>query len=362
MIKILKKVFAFILSFAIIAAVAPSSAFIGFADKSVSNGFDGDFELLPTGAKPDNWTLKSTNNAGIYLETGTDYSNSYKIVTAEENGNKVLSVSKLGAGYIGATSNDIKVDSKTEYSVSLRYKQVKTELNGSVDFDTRLDIGEKNSKGIVTLTASSTGSKSKNWSDLSATFKTKEDTVAVVVYLWVGAQKNVEKTVLFDNVSILNKATGASPVSGYGLNLDFESGEVGSAAPCWSKTSFNIDGTHTSNGLVDYTRDYTLSIAADGALGNKSLAIKPRSSGTKGYVLAESDNISVSSSTAYSVKFSIKVSGTEKDKFLGTKVYIIQYDKNGKEITRKALSNSLISDTDWQSYDKYLLPMPKLYR
>lgn len=353
-----KRFFAIILSLVIIAVAIPSSVIVGFADKVESQLFDGDFELLPTGATPDSWELKSTDIKGSYLETGADYSNSFSLTTANDNGNKVLSVSKVGSGYIGATSNDIKVDASTEYEVSLLYKQVATETNNEAehitDFNSRLYIGEKNAKGIITLTKNIHGSISNEWSELGLSFTTKEDTVAVVIYLWVGAQRNVDKTVYFDNVSIINKETGESPVSGYGLNLDFESGEVGEVAPCWSKTSFTISGTNTSEGLVDYTVDYQLVVAGDAVSGNKSLAIKPKSSGTRGYVLAESENLPVEALTAYSAKFALKVSGAETDKFLGAKVYVIQFDKDGKEISRKALCNSVTQNTDWKNYDKYL--------
>ena len=142
----------------------------------------------------------------------------------------------------------------------------------------------------------------------------------------------------------------------------FESGVIGKTATGWNLVSSNIKGEYDKKN--DYTGYYQLLISEDSYSGAKSLEISPSDVGTKGYIYAESDLLSVESDTAYSFNYAMKITGAEKpetleegkvqDQFFGGSAYLTQYDKKGNELRRTQLGTTICEDTDWERVTMYV--------
>ncbi|MBO7218075.1 MAG: hypothetical protein J6V50_05185, partial [Clostridia bacterium] len=321
------------------------------SEPEVNYGPNLDFEEGTVGDVTPSWTKTPMTNAGQFSDE-VSFINSFTLTTALDNGSKVLSVSKSGSGYIGATSTDIPVTAGKTYTASVFYKQVAFDIGGAIsgiqDMNNRLYIGEKNAAGQVTLTKNIHGGTNSDWTKLSVEFTTRSDTVSVVIYLWVGAQWNVDKTVYFDNVSVSEKlddisssessseesstessseevssedassdtssenvssdtssddvSSGTSSDSSssepddsdYGLNLDFEEGTVGERTPSWTKTPMSNNGQFSDD--TTFPNSFTFTTINDN--GNKVLAVTKNGSG---YIGATSKPIVVSASATYTV-------------------------------------------------------------
>lgn len=135
----------------------------------------------------------------------------------------------------------------------------------------------------------------------------------------------------------------------------FESGVLGESPEGWSLVSSDIKGNYETASDKDYSKNYQMVISGEKKSGSKALEISGKDKGTKGYVYAESDYISVEAETAYSFNYAIKVQGVEgSDKFYGGKVYVRQYDKDGNELSKTSMSKAIQEDADWENYTKYI--------
>ena len=136
----------------------------------------------------------------------------------------------------------------------------------------------------------------------------------------------------------------------------FESGIYGKSPEGWSLLSADIKGNYDNSGFEKF---YQMVITGEKKSGNKALEISGvkdgNIKGTKGYVYAESDFISVDAETAYSFNYAIKVQGVDgPDNFYGGRVYVRQYDKDGNEILKTSMNKTIQENTDWENYTKYL--------
>ncbi len=177
--------------------------------------FDGKFENNQVGSQPFGWFETAMTN-GVVKETVANtikaYKNSNTLTTAEENGNKVLSVVKDGAGYIGATSVHIPVKPNTTYTFSYDYKTASpTGVDGTTDsmfFGIGNNVGLWDANGSETMAGAYQDKTLHNtWTNYSRTITTGENTISVVLYLWSGSNMNYGMTSYWDNVSFTCEET-----------------------------------------------------------------------------------------------------------------------------------------------------------
>jgi len=134
----------------------------------------------------------------------------------------------------------------------------------------------------------------------------------------------------------------------------FESEFLGKSPNGWTKKSANINGKYETDPKKDYTGRYDMVISEESNGGNKSLSLAAKN-GTYGYILADSDTISVEAGKAYSFEYAIKLQNVENSKvFYGGQVYVTQYDSKGNELKRTKMGNSILEDKDWESYSIYM--------
>lgn len=135
-------------------------------------------------------------------------------------------------------------------------------------------------------------------------------------------------------------------------NGTFEEGVVGKDVKGWTLQAVNIAGEYDKK--QTWNDNYKLTVSSESAKGSKSMKIAPKN-GTRGYVVADSELVSVSGTTGYHLGWYMKLAGIEeKANFYGGKVFVAQYDKNEKLLTRSQVNAEPRENMDWKSYSIYL--------
>lgn len=197
--------------------VSAGQSYGAWSDEMVKNG---SFEVGYKGREVYGWhkTAMTAGNAKEERAAESEsYCRAYTLTTAIENDNKVAALTKDGAGYIAATSDEISVSGGQDYIVSFDYKTVNAEekdggeITTSNYFGIRLYVEELKENGTVVNREISNQatthyyedkSCNSNWSTGVVQFETMEDTTSVVLYLYTGATAAVSATVYFDNVTM----------------------------------------------------------------------------------------------------------------------------------------------------------------
>lgn len=283
---------------------------ITHANPVVDPGFNMDFEASGDAAS---WRKETINNSGVYDAANT-YVNAFDISTVDDNGNKVLSVHKKASGYIAAASMDIPVLPSTSYTASAMYKQVLFDTgsatSGTSDMNNRIYIGEKDAEGNITLTSNVHGGVLSDWNEMRVSFTTKPTTVSVVIFLWVGAQWNVTKTVYFDNVILFE-----NNVSGWTSETCKENG-----MPRGDTTDFT--GNYGIGNLVGDDDGFVLYVK--------------RSGGILGGAVYYSDAIPVIAGTEYTWNYDRKIENSTDDtsiNIFGASAVLRWLDADGNPLT-----------------------------
>lgn len=251
--------------------------------------FNGEFDYGDV-----NW-IKTGMGLGGGISPGLE--SKFVISFAAENNNKVLSLQKVNEGYVAATSIPTAVKASTSYTVSADYKTVWTDAGSNTtaidDYGIRMYVGEKNSEGTISFHQSAVFVSSANeWKTMTKTFTTAEDTVEVIVYLWLGAAAKLQKLAYFDNVSIIcNNPDVEEPFNG-----DFELGNIGEDTTGWQEVSMSFTDEANS-----YEGSYTVTNADDN--GNRVMAITKTGSG---YIAAKSQAYDLRAGTDYTFSFRYK--------------------------------------------------------
>lgn len=159
-------------------------------------------------------------------------------------------------------------------------------------------------------------------------------------------------------VAVLNN-TLASEEKSSAWDGTFESGEIGKRPAGWTLVGASKGGDLEQNTATaeDYVKHYSITVAAEANSGGKSMKIAPKNdtNGTQGYVLAQSVDIAVEADTEYSFDYALKIEGVESyEEFFGGRVYIRQYDRNGKELKKMLLGNYIREDTEWEEFSRYV--------
>ncbi len=162
-------------------------------------------------------------------------------------------------------------------------------------------------------------------------------------------------------------AVSSVPLSGLAAKSDkkkegwdgtFESEVLGKAPKGWE-----IYATEANESVKPSTAKYdnwhSLYVTDGKDKGTKSLLLEGHNFDNKvphGYVFAEAPLLDVQGGKEYAVNYMLKLQGVEnKEKFLGARVYVTQYDKAGKELQKQRLGNIYTDNVDWDSYSKYIL-------
>lgn len=141
----------------------------------------------------------------------------------------------------------------------------------------------------------------------------------------------------------------------------FESGTVGELPAGWRLVSTSMLGNHDSAGT--YLKNYSLTVTDGGYKSSKAMCIKSTDAAynyaINGYVVAESPAISVVGGKGYSFNYAMKIEGAEetdeKEILLGGWIFIAQYDKDGKEISRVRKNTlSRNKNMDWTYFSNYI--------
>lgn len=340
------------------------------AEKSVVTGFIEDFEGGIGG-----WTKTSMNygvnssggdvigfrsNGGAYDDA---FATAFNYTSATDSDNKVLAVTKVGAGYTGATSVAIPVSGNTEYTVSAVFKEFstnKTASNGYYDANTALVIKEFKTADTaitndLTYKKIASANNSTDWQTLSGSFTTADSTKYIVVYLTVGSQWNVRNTIYFDNVSLTS--LGSISVT----NGDFESGKAGGDVPDWTKVAID-NNTKKKIDQPSYINAYT--VTTEKVDGNKVLSVKKTGAG---YIGIASKPVKVAAGVEYTVSFDYilkeygvsagETAGNANTKYLGSRLFVEEFDAAGVSLsTDGELStlysdhvNAIAADTEWRA-------------
>lgn len=308
---------------------------------------NADFEYIPGttdggtsgGTSVNSWTKTAfeTSNAKTTDATRAEgFLNAYTATTAvEDNGNKAASLQKIGAGYVGLTSNAIPVYGLHDYKVSVDYKTAvfspaedSSSATGDDYYGFRLLLEEQDATGN-TLSLKEYNRDSVNsaaWQTMSAELETQKDTAVVIIYLWVGGGYQRRDTFYFDNVTFNEIGFG---------NADFEEGTAGSDVPGWSKTSMEVNSNTVAS--TDYASSFTLQTVVED--DNKVASFYK---GGSGYAAVTSNHLPVLGAQDYHLSFDYKtVSVTYKSSYqagdngtdyFGVRLLVEEFDANGASL------------------------------
>ena len=318
---------------------------------------NGDFELGRSGYSVKYWskTAMEANNKKTDLTNESRVStflNAYELVTASDGeDNEVASLSKVGTGYVGLTSQQVAVAGEKDYRIAFDYKTVACALKNATETDNgknayygvRLLVEELDANGATIQVGGadlteyfrdeSTDTLDK-WSTAYADMKTQSSTAYVIIYLWLGGGSNRQATVYFDNVtleanddySVFNATFDDVTYKADGGRADGVAGPAG-----WTMVGSNASGK--IEGATDsFKNHFKATVVEETGRGNVALLEYVAS----GYAMMQSPYIAVDGSQTCTVAADCKLIMNKAD---GTAVSL----SNGK---REIFLNLAYYDAD----------------
>ena len=361
-----------------IGAAAYVTGTVLFDDVTVSsnNNFEvanGDFESGRAGYTVKDWTktamargLKTAEADGKSENEINAYLKSYDLITAEmEDGNRVASLTKTGAGYVAMTSESFSITGGKTYWITYKYflQQI---INAAVkkgkeiqDIDFHgisLSVKEYDAEGNATWTTLSSDTSygdgrisatsyvmdattqtasysSTAWRTVGEEYRAKESTVRAEIYIKVGAAAHVTGTVLFDDVTV-HLYDNYEVVNGdfNWQTADKDGGRQSGVGPAgW--TSESTDQTGKKNDNNNFQNNYIATVEYE---DNNAVVKGTRINKTAvGYSWILSSPIAVDEGESISASFRYKIDGYMVMK---GKSAIFYYNKNGTELKRDIIA------------------------
>lgn len=315
---------------------------------------NGDFESGRVGYTVKGWSMTSMNGSAEKI-SDRDWTPNFAIKTESDGGSRAASFSKNSTGYAAMSSQPIAVEGKKSYELSLDYRMK------DISFDIDPKTGEVYTSDItfrgirfVVEQLDAEGNKvqynkypssniieeeSDTWKSYSTGFTTAENTRFVIVHCWLGGDKNVNATVLIDNVSIDASEDNLSDWT----------------MECCKYNGVPRDGTFTNN--------FGIREINDGVEHKKALQLYiTREAGILGGVVIYSAPVQIQDDKEYTTSYDLKIQNynaeEDSNNIFGAQIVLRYLDNQGKRINGDApqVCRNGKENINWKDYEHTFTP------
>ncbi len=329
------------------------------AKKTEKKAWDGTFESEALGKTPKGWTKTSTESNE--KETTTNWAKYYdvKVTDGKKKDTKALVIhghdtddGNALKGYVRIDAPRLDVEGGKAYSLNYMMKiqgiEKKSSFHGVRFYAIQLDKdGKQLKKQLLDLEKRD----NMDWENFSTYVLMEKDTTALQLSVWVGGSINYshDMKVFLDEISADKLSENKL------LNGGFEKGSGNKDHYSWHMRSTNninsADYGITTGKWTQWNDAFNIN-RVEGYHGEGLEIHRPKTG--MGYMAMESNMIKVEKNTTFVVDFALKITERDEKTFLGTSVYVNEYDKDKNVISRnKLFTDNFVDLMDWSEFSGY---------